>query len=119
LLHFFDLDRDGGLVFVGADGARPHFATAMAHMLGRQGTVGDDFQRLRAALRTWLGKKQAYIEARTPAPSRALDPACLHRINRHGRDAFFDRAAANNDWIPQSLQKVWNSLLRRSDDVRR
>ena len=118
LLHFYDLDRDGGLIFRGATGARPHFATTMAHMLGPDGIIGDDFQRLRTALRTWLSKKQAYIEARTPAPSRALDPACLDRINRHGRDAFFGRSAEPNGWIRQSLQRVRNSLLRRSDDVR-
>ncbi|WP_029076174.1 sulfatase-like hydrolase/transferase [Kaistia adipata] len=122
LLHFFDLDRDGALSFQGDRDARPHFATAVGGVLGRDDTVRRDFQRLRGALRDWLTGKQDYVAARAPSVLNTLDPACLDRINRHGREAFFggarDRAGRRSAAIRRSLGRALHFLLRRSDDVR-
>jgi hypothetical protein len=120
LLHFFDLDRDGVLRFQGVPDARPHFATAVGAMLGRDDTVREDFQRLRGALRDWLAGKQGYVVGQAPPVLNTLDPACLDRINRHDREAFFGGTGLGGRpraSIRRSLRRLLHFLLRRSDNV--
>jgi hypothetical protein len=94
LLHFFELAADGGLVPNGADGhTHSHFATAMRPMLERDGGMRDDFRRLRHALRQHVERKRAYIAAHAAPPADTLEDAAFDRIDRHGRDVFFGRAA--------------------------
>lgn len=116
LLHFFEMDPGGNIVLQPPAGARPHFALAMPHMLGLDGTISDDFRNLRAELKKWVGQKQAYVAERTAGPLHTLDPACLDTINRRGRSAFFGPEPVSSD--VSSFRRVLNALLRKSRHVR-
>jgi hypothetical protein len=102
LLHFFEMGASGGLVPSPPDGhTHSHFATAVRPMLERDGGMRDDFERLRRALRQHVGRKRDYIVARATPPVDTLDDAAFDRIDRHGREAFFDRrpkAARRRSW---------------------
>ncbi|MGD9945405.1 MAG: sulfatase-like hydrolase/transferase [Burkholderiaceae bacterium] len=91
LLHFFELDPGGSLVFRKPQGVAPHFLAAMQDNPHSIDGLLRAFQRLRTALAERLQAKRDYIVGRGVAAGGALDPACLRTLNRDGREAFFRR----------------------------
>lgn len=91
LLHFFECDAAGRLMFRKPPTAAPHFQAAMQDNPHSLDGLARDFQRLRSALAERLRAKRDYIESRGIAPVGALDPKFLRTINREGREAFFRR----------------------------
>jgi hypothetical protein len=117
LLHFFEMDGDGELVLSPPAGhTYPHFATALHYML-REDHLKRDFGKLRTALKEHIGKKNAYISERAPAPVHTLDLSCLDRINRHGRDRFFDITPATGTEDKRRKKSRARRVFRRIRDA--
>jgi len=93
LLHLFELDATGRPVLAQPARSAPHFKAAWLDNPTSGPALADDFLRLRKALAERVAAKRAYIVERGVAPANALDPACLHRVNREGRDTFYRPAA--------------------------
>jgi hypothetical protein len=94
LLHFFALDPTGRPVLQRHPGAAGHFRAGWEDNPRAVEHLAAEFARLRGALAARVAAKRAYIADRGVAPVHALDPSCLDRISREGRDAFFRRPAA-------------------------
>lgn len=95
LLHFFELQQ-GRLVLRAQPAAAGHFRAAWQDNPRAVESLGAGFERLRAALAARIGAKHAYITARGVAPTHALDPSALDRINEEDREGFFRRTSAAN-----------------------
>lgn len=110
LLHFFDLDADGGLIPRRPQGwLHSHFATAAWPMLEGRGETRDAFATLRRALRQHLADKVAYVTAQGPA-AQLPDLSAFDRIDRHGRDAFFARPPQQ----PRRPRRTWIERVTRA-----
>jgi hypothetical protein len=91
LLHFFEMDPNGQLVFQVRSDVAGHFRAGLQENPRAVASLTHEFARLRNALTARVEAKRDYIVARGVAPTHALDRRSLHRINRDGREAFFDR----------------------------
>jgi hypothetical protein len=93
LLHFFDIDSDGGIALVALPAAHLHFKYALGNNPEAVERLSGDFKRLQATLRAKVTAKRSYIAERNPA-APALDPRCCGVANRDGREAFFANGVA-------------------------
>lgn len=90
LLHHFTLTPEGGLAALRpADEPHAHFETV--RHLWRGGALDERFRALRQALRSEVEAKNAEAAARAATPPSLLGLEAFDRIDRTGRDRFFNR----------------------------
>jgi hypothetical protein len=91
LLHYFELDPDRRLLPVELQTPRHmHFGT-IRHLWYQGGLLQDAFTTLLDALKTQVATKNQYAAECGGATVALLDMEAFERIDRSGRDAFFNR----------------------------
>jgi len=84
LLHFFDLDGDGGLRFVPPEGfGVPHFNVIFRRFPDHVRHISENFTALRQGLQTFVKKKNAYA-----APENGFPLSRLSVFNRNAVQEF-------------------------------
>lgn len=112
LLHHFALDETGALVPLEPDDEpHPHFVTVRE--LWRAGGLQETFARLRQALRQHVAAKNALAETQGADPAALLDPGAFDRLDRTGRERYFNRADVS-DRPPPGRPARRRSRLRRA-----